>query len=145
MPMNSTAEAVRQAAGHKNAAAIASRLAAELYGVKVIAPHIEDDAANRTRFWMLGNEPGPPTGSDKTSVMFAIKNRAGALHDMLVSFKKHCINLTKIESRPSRREVWDYVFYIDMEGHVEDANVMGALKSLEKKCSYMQVIGSYPV
>jgi chorismate mutase/prephenate dehydratase len=145
VPLNSTAEAVKKAGQSKRSAAIASRLASELYGVPIIEENIEDDPSNQTRFWVLGGETGPPTGRDKTSVMFAIKNKAGVLHDMLNSFKRHGVNLTKIESRPSRRGTWDYVFFIDMEGHIDEEHVAKALAALETKCSYLQVLGSYPV
>lgn len=145
VPAASTAEAARLASSHKNAAAIASSLAAELYDLEVLAEHVEDDLGNQTRFWVLGGSWGRPTGHDKTSLMFAVKNQVGALHDMLVPFKRNGVNLTKIESRPSRRGTWDYVFFVDVMGHCEDDAVARAIASLEKKCSHIQIIGSYPV
>ncbi len=86
-----------------------------------------------------------PCGNDKTSIMFSIKDRVGALHDMLVPFKKYGINLTKIESRPSKRKAWDYYFFVDLAGHYKEARVKRALSELERRCTFLKILGSYPV
>ncbi len=140
----STAAAARLAASEASAAAIASRAASELYSLPVAAADIEDASSNLTRFLVISRDEAPGTGNDKTSVMFSIKDRIGALYDMLKSFKKHDINLTKIESRPSKKKAWDYFFFVDMKGHAEDENVAAALAELEKECVFFKVLGSYP-
>jgi chorismate mutase / prephenate dehydratase len=142
--VSSTAKAAEIAARQKNAACIASELAAKKNGLKVLARSIEDSAHNVTRFLVIGKEDVASTGEDKTSVMFSIKDRAGALHDMLVPFKKNRINLTKIESRPSKLRAWEYYFFVDLEGHRLDRRVAKSLSELERVSSYMKVLGSYP-
>ncbi len=142
--VSSTAEAARLATSKENSAAIASDVASQLYSLKIIAKDIEDSGPNFTRFLIISKSSPERTGRDKTSVMFSIKDRVGALYDMLHPFKEYKINLTKIESRPSRRKVWDYFFFVDMKGHQGDANVADALKELEKECDYMKILGSYP-
>lgn len=129
----------------KGGAAIASELAAEIHNLKVVSRRIEDSAANVTRFLVIGRTLANRTGKDKTSIMFSIKDRVGALYAMLQPFKKYGINLTKIESRPSRRKAWDYYFFVDLEGHCQDEKVKKALKELEKECRYLKILGSYPV
>ncbi|MCM8801553.1 MAG: prephenate dehydratase [Candidatus Omnitrophica bacterium] len=143
--VSTTTKAAQIAAKEKNSAAIASLLAAKVYRLKVIASHIEDSPHNITRFLVIGKRDVPPTGEDKTSIMFSIKDRVGALHDMLGPFKKYGINLTKIESRPSKKKAWDYYFFVDLEGHQNDSNVKKALKELENKCTFLKILGSYPV
>ncbi len=143
--VSSTAEAARLAASGKNSAAIASDVASELYSLKIIAKDVEDSGPNFTRFLIVSKTSPERTGCDKTSIMFSIKDRVGALYDMLQPFRKYNINLTKIESRPSRRKAWDYFFFVDMEGHQKDANVSHALRELEKECVYLKILGSYPV
>ncbi|MCM8784284.1 MAG: prephenate dehydratase [Candidatus Omnitrophica bacterium] len=142
--VSSTTKAAEFASCEKLSAAIASEMAAERYGLKILASSIEDSPHNVTRFLVIGKSLTRPTGKDKTSVMFSIKDRVGALHAMLFPFKKHNINLTKIESRPSKRKPWDYYFFIDLEGHIEDRKVKNALVELEKICTYLKVLGSYP-
>ncbi|MEW6101204.1 MAG: prephenate dehydratase, partial [Candidatus Omnitrophota bacterium] len=115
--VSSTTAAAKISAREKNSACIASLLAAKVYDLKVIAKDIEDSPHNITRFLVIGRAPAGKTGNDKTSVVFSIKDRVGALHDMLMPFKKHKINLTKIESRPSKKKAWDYYFFVDLEGH----------------------------
>lgn len=143
----STTKAAELAGREKFSAAIASDLAARRYGLKILADSVEDSPHNLTRFLVIGRTLARPTGmgKDKTSVMFSIKDRVGALHDMLVPFKRHRINLTKIESRPSKRKAWEYYFFVDLAGHIEQKNVKMALKELERNCSYLKVLGSYPV
>ncbi len=128
----------------KDSAAVTSDKAARLHGLKILAYSIGDKAKNETRFFVLGSTPSKPTGGDKTSLVFSIKDRVAALHDMIVPFKENRINLTKIESRPSRRRTWDYYFFIDLEGHQDEPRVARALKALQQRATWMKVLGSYP-
>jgi len=141
----STTRAAQIAAKKKNSAAIASLLASKVYGLKVFAANIEDSPHNITRFFVVGENDVARTGQDRTSVLFSIKDKVGALYDMLVPFKKYGINLTKIESRPSKKRAWEYYFFIDLSGHQKDAKVKKALIELEKKCAFIKILGSYPV
>jgi len=141
----STTRAAQIAQKEKYSACIASILAARVYKLKVLASDIEDSPHNVTRFLVIGKTDVPKTGCDKTSVMFSIKDRVGALHDMLVSFKKYRINLTKIESRPSKKKAWDYYFFVDLEGHRDEPRVKKALLELENQCTFLKVLGSYPI
>ena len=143
--VSSTARAAARAAKEKNAGAIASELAAKLYSLKIVASHIEDTKENVTRFLVIGKTISKRTGKDKASIMFSIKDRPGALHDMLKPFAKEKINLTKIESRPSKKKAWEYIFFVDFQGHVEDGKVKKALKELEKGCLFLKILGAYPV
>jgi len=142
--VSSTAEAARLAASEKDSAAIASDAASQLYNLESIVEGIEDSGPNFTRFLVISQSSPEKTGNDKTSIMFSIKDRVGALHDMLRPFTKHNISLTKIESRPSGRKAWDYFFFVDMKGHQADTNVARALKELEEDCIYVKILGSYP-
>ncbi len=142
--VSSTARAAEKAKASKNSGAIASLLAAEIYHLKVISSHIEDVRGNVTRFLVIGPASSRPSGRDRTSIMFSISDRVGALYSMLTPFKKHGINLTKIESRPSRIKPWDYFFFIDLEGHSEDKSVKKALAELENYCHTLKILGSYP-
>jgi len=141
----STTDAVEKALKEKNAAAIASIEAAKIYNIKVLKRNIQDIAHNMTRFLVISTQDVPPTGKDRTSIIFSIKDKVGALHAMLTPFYKNKINLTKIESRPSKKKAWDYYFFVDFEGHREDKNVQKALRQLEGMCKYLKVAGSYPV
>ncbi|MBU0549008.1 MAG: prephenate dehydratase [Candidatus Omnitrophica bacterium] len=143
--VSSTARAAQLVGKEKNSACIASLLAAKIYKLNIITPDIEDSPHNITRFLVISKNEIKPSGSDRTSILFSIKDRVGALHDMLMSFKKYRINLTKIESRPSKKKVWDYYFFIDLIGHYKDLKVQKALKELESKCKFLKVLGSYPV
>lgn len=143
--VSSTTRAAQIARVEKNSAAIASLLAAKIYKLKVVARDIEDSPHNITRFLVIGSLEPSPTGMDKTSILFSIKDKVGALYEMLSPFRKYKINLTKIESRPSKKKAWDYYFFVDLEGHREEPRVMRALAELEKKCTFMKVLGSYPV
>jgi len=143
--VSSTTRAAQIASEEKNSACIASLLAAKVYKLRVIASGIEDSPHNATRFFVIGRTEAGKTGRDRTSVLFSIKDRVGALHDMLLPFKKYRINLTKIESRPSKKKAWDYYFFLDMEGHRQDARVKKALQELELRCTFLKILGSYPV
>lgn len=142
--VSSTSRAALLASKESNSAAIASNLAAAHYGLKILAESIEDVSSNVTRFLVLGKTYAGKTDTDKTSIMFSIKDRVGALHDMLVPFKRYGINLTKIESRPSKRKVWEYYFFVDMIGHSQDRDVKKALEELSKRCIFLKILGSYP-
>ncbi len=143
--VTSTTKAAELAVKEKHAASIGSSLAAKCYGLNILAASIEDMQHNMTRFLVIGKVESKPTGKDKTSVMFSVKDRVGALHDMLVPFRKQKINLTKIESRPSKRKVWEYCFFVDMEGHHDDKNVRKAIEELQDVCTNFKILGSYPV
>ena len=143
--VSATSRAAEIASREKNSCAIASIEAARKYKLKIIAKDIEDNVNNITRFLVIGSHSPAPTKKDKTSIMFSGKDKSGALHDMLTPFKNHKVNLTKIESRPSKKKAWEYYFFVDMTGHYYDKNVKKALNELEKKCSYLKILGSYPV
>ncbi len=142
----STADAAAQAALHEGVAAVASPLAAEIYGLKVLAPSIQDARNNRTRFLVLGKKIASPSGSgrDKTSLLLSLKDRVGALHDLLGTFKEAGLNLTKIESRPSKRKAWEYVFFIDFLGHLAEPRVQKVMKELKDRTVFLKMLGSYP-
>ncbi|MGB2705802.1 MAG: prephenate dehydratase [Candidatus Omnitrophota bacterium] len=141
----STSQAALVATLGKRSAAIASKLAARKYGLNILAPSIEDSSHNVTRFLVIGKQEAEPSRGDKTSIVFSLKDRVGVLHDALVPFKRNKINLTKIESRPSRLKAWEYYFFVDLEGHYKNTKVKKALSELEKGCTYLKVLGSYPV
>jgi chorismate mutase/prephenate dehydratase len=143
--VSSTTRAAQITSKEKYSACVASSLAAKVYKLKILASDIEDSAHNITRFMVIGKTNVGSTGSDRTSIMFSIKDRVGALHDMLLPFKKYGINLTKIESRPSKKKAWDYYFFVDLEGHQDKPRVKRALSELENKCNFLKILGSYPV
>ncbi len=140
----STAMAAKMTLEEPHSAAIASEFAAKIYGVPVLKRKIEDNPQNFTRFWVVGKKSPGRTGDDKTSLMFSIRDGVGALHEMLEPFATHSINMTKIESRPFRKKPWEYIFFIDIEGHLEDAPVKAALEAVTKKTQFMKILGSYP-
>ena len=140
----STAVAAQMAKTEPHSAAIASDFAAKAYDVPVLRQRIEDNAQNYTRFWVIGTESPGRTGSDKTSIMFSIKDGVGALHEVLKPFSKHTINMTKIESRPFRKKPWEYIFFVDIEGHVEDPSIKEALADMTGCAQFLKVLGSYP-
>ncbi|MFN5578880.1 MAG: prephenate dehydratase, partial [Akkermansiaceae bacterium] len=119
-------------------------LAAEIYGLTVLETAIQDRATNTTRFLVIGEKTCPPTGNDRTSILFAINDRPGSLVNALKSFEHLHINLSKIESRPSKRKDWEYIFHVDLTGHCEDENVSKALAALANHCSMVKILGSYP-
>jgi chorismate mutase/prephenate dehydratase len=141
---SSNARSAELAAEQKNTAAIAGILAAEKYGVQVLEQDIQDNATNSTRFLVLGRQCSPPTGDDRTSLMVSVSDKVGALYEAIAAFRKFKINLTKIESRPSKRKAWEYFFFIDCAGHFEDAKVAKAIQRLGKHCNFVKILGSYP-
>jgi len=141
---SSTAEAARRAAVEPGVAAIASKMAAGTYSLELLAERIEDAPHNYTRFLVLGRQLVKPTGDDKTSLLVSIKDKPGALYDLLVPFSEARISLTRIESRPSQKKAWEYVFFIDLLGHVEDEPVRKVLAQLEEQVLSLKVLGSFP-
>ncbi|MFZ3323450.1 MAG: prephenate dehydratase [Usitatibacter sp.] len=143
--VSSNAEAARRAAGEPGSAAVAGETAAEHYGLAILASNIEDEPNNTTRFLILGDyEPGA-SGRDKTSIILSARNRAGAVYEMLTPFATRGVSMTKFESRPSKVAIWEYLFFVDIEGHRTDANVAAALTEVEKIAGYLKVLGSYPI
>ena len=140
----STAAAAEVAAGDATVAAIASELAGRMYGVPTLRARIEDNRNNATRFLIIGRQPVGPTGRDKTSILFAMRNEPGALHGILAAFAERSINLTKIESRPARQRPWEYVIFVDFEGHRETPAVESALADVRARTLFLKVLGSYP-
>ena len=144
VPVASNAEAAKRVKGEWNSAAIAGDVAAQLYGLSKLHEKIEDRPDNSTRFLIIGNQAVPPTGDDKTSIIVSMSNRPGALHELLVPFHSNGIDLTRIETRPSRSGKWTYVFFIDFVGHQQDPLVKGVLEQLSQEAVALKVLGSYP-
>lgn len=141
---SSTSRAVELIKDMEGAAAIGTELAAELNGMKILESGIEDNENNFTRFLAISEDDSPATGSDKTSIIFSVENAPGALYKALEEFAKRGINLTKIESRPTKRRPWEYIFYVDFEGHRENEECKEALACLKRKASFLKILGSYP-
>jgi len=141
----STAAAAALAKEEDGTAAIASELAAKIYNLNFLERHIEDNKNNVTRFLVISKNSYGRTGSDKTSIMFSAKDIPGSLHEILTPFKKSRLNLTRIESRPTKKKAWDYVFFVDIAGHIEDKKVKKAIADVEKRCVFLKVLGSYPL
>ena len=141
---SSTAEAARRAADEEGAAAIASALAAQTYNLGVLVSRVEDSPDNYTRFFVIGHQTAKPTGKDKSSILISIKDRPGALYSLLLPFSEAKINLTRIESRPSRKKAWEYVFFVDLIGHVEDPHIKRTLDKVAEHCVDLKVLGSFP-
>ncbi|MDD1777392.1 MAG: prephenate dehydratase [Candidatus Helarchaeota archaeon] len=140
----STAQAVEMLSTYPNSVAIGTEMAAELYSREIIARDIEDNPNNYTRFFVIGHQSTQPTGSDKTSIVFSVRHAPGTLLAALKAFSSRNINLTKLESRPSRLTPWEYYFYTDFEGHVSEPKIQDALKALKESTLYIKVLGSYP-
>jgi chorismate mutase/prephenate dehydratase len=143
--VTSNGEAARMAGENPEAAAIAGELAAERHGLVLVARDIEDEPNNTTRFLVLGKEETAPSGKDKTSLVISVRNRPGALLELLAPFAGHGIGLSKLESRPARGGAWQYVFYVDLEGHISDPNIQHAIKAVEEHCTFLKVLGAYPL
>ena len=146
VPVSSNAEGARRARDEKGTAAIAGDTAAEVYKLKILADKIEDRGDNTTRFFVLGRKLFKPSGDDRTTLLISVGNtgESGALFELLEPLSRHKVNMTRIESRPSHKRKWDYVFFIDIDGHADDEKVAGALEALKQKASLFRVLGSYP-
>jgi len=142
--VSSNAIAAIMASKNKSLAAIASKTAGDVYGLKVVRKNIEDNVNNFTRFLVISKNYLEKTGDDKTSLLFSIKDKAGALYNVLEPFAENKISLAKIESRPSKKKAWEYVFYLDFLGHIDDTAVKKAIKSLKNNCIFLKFLGSYP-
>jgi len=140
----SNAEAARLAGKDKGSCAIAGEMAAEHYGLNILAKNIEDEPNNTTRFWILGVHDAAPSGKDKTSLVMSSKNIPGAVHQLLTPLARYGVSMSKLESRPSRTGLWEYVFFVDIEGHQQEENVAKALAELGEKAAFMKILGSYP-
>jgi prephenate dehydratase len=145
IPTYDTAGSVRLIKEKKinDTAAIASKNAAEFYGMKILDQNIEDRKNNFTRFLVLSDQQTAPSKSDRTSMIFGLKHTPGSLYSVMKEFDHHKINLTKIESRPTKEKPWEYNFYVDFEGHIEEDSVKRAIKNVESKCTFVKILGSY--
>ncbi|MGA2179642.1 MAG: prephenate dehydratase [Verrucomicrobiota bacterium] len=141
---SSNARSAELATKGKVNAAITGILAAEKYGLPVLEQDIQDNVTNATRFLVLGRQCSPPTGDDRTSLLMSVADKAGALHQAIAAFRRYKINMTKIESRPSKRKAWEYFFFIDCDGHMQDRKVVKAIQLLGEHCNFVKVLGSYP-
>ncbi len=140
----SNAEAARLAARERGTAAIGPRVAAALYRLQLLARNIEDEAKNTTRFLVIAEHDAAPSGRDKTSLAMSTRNVPGAMHELLTPLAANQVSMTRLESRPSRTGLWEYVFYVDIEGHQQDPKVARALAELKQKASFLKILGSYP-
>ncbi len=145
IPVNSNADAAKRIKGEWHSAAIAGTTAADIYGLTVLQEKIEDMPDNSTRFLIVGQQEVPASGVDKTSIVVSMRNEPGALHNLLEPFHHLGIDLTRVETRPSRSGAWNYVFFVDFNGHVSDDNIQKALHDVGHKASEVKVLGSYPV
>lgn len=145
IPVASNAEAARMAREDTGSAAIAGRSAADYYGLPVLAGNIEDEPNNTTRFVVVSRHEVPPSGNDKTSLVMSTRNIPGAIHELLTPLAKNGVSMTRLESRPSRTGLWEYVFFLDMEGHQGDENVARALEGMRELAAFLKILGSYPV
>ncbi len=142
--MPSTTASAERAKDDPSVAGIASEMAARLYEVPILRARIEDNPSNSTRFLVIGRRPAPPTGRDKTSILFSMKNEPGVLYSILQPFATRRLNLTKIESRPTKRRPWEYVNFVDFEGHRDTDDVRAVLAEVKERCQFLKVLGSYP-
>lgn len=143
--VSSTANAVQMLSKLSNAVAIGTELAAEIYGMKIAARGVQDNPRNYTRFFILSKTDSPKTGHDKTSIIFSVKHIPGALHKAMAEFASRGVNITKIESRPTKQKQWEYVFFLDFEGHHTDKISQEALKGIKTKTIFLKILGSYPM
>lgn len=144
IPVSSTTKAAEIVAREANAAALGGTLAAQLHGLTILEHAIQDSATNTTRFLVIGEKTCPPTGNDRTSLVFSVKDRPGSLYDALTPLNELNINMSKIESRPSKRKDWEYYFFVDLLGHCEDPDIVTAIDRLKDHCSMFKLLGSYP-
>ena len=144
VPAGSNAEAARLAAREAGVAALASKVAAEIYALNVLSAHVEDEPNNTTRFAVMGRQEVRATGDDRTSLLLSVDNRPGALFGMLEPFAKHGVSMSRVESRPSRQGNWDYVFFVDIEGHPDNGHVRDALEEVRAGASLFRILGAYP-
>jgi chorismate mutase/prephenate dehydratase len=140
----SNAEAARLASLDAAAAAVAGRIAAERYGLKLVAENIEDESRNITRFVVIALHDAGPTGHDRTSLVMSTRNRPGAINELLIPLAQHQVSMSRLESRPARAGVWEYLFFVDIEGHKQDDNVGKALAAMREKATFVKILGSYP-
>jgi len=141
---SSNARSAELAAKEKETAAVAGIIAAEKYGLAILEGEIQDNAANATRFLVLGRQCSPPTGHDRTRLIISVMDNVGALHQAIAAFRRYNINMTKIESRPSKRKAWGYFFFIDCDGHARDKDLSRAIQHLGEHCNFVKILGSYP-
>ena len=144
-PVASNADAAQKAAAEPRSAAIAGAGAALNYSLPILFPNIEDEPNNTTRFIVLGHRSAAVSGQDKTSLVMSIRNETGALFSLLTPFSEAGISMTRLESRPAKHSLWEYLFFVDVEGHAEDKAVANALQALEKRAAWLKVLGSYPI
>ena len=142
--VSSNAEAAKRVQGEWNSAAIAGDMSCKLYGLEKLNDKIEDNPDNSTRFLIIGREEVPPSGDDRTSIVVSVQNKTGALHDLLEPFRRNNVDMTRLESRPSRSSKWSYVFFIDFVCHIDDESVAAVLKELSAAVADLKVLGSYP-
>ncbi|SEI65195.1 chorismate mutase [Allopseudospirillum japonicum] len=142
--VNSNAEAARLIKSEWHSAAIAGDMAADLYQLQKVAEKIEDCPDNSTRFLIIGNQEVPASQDDKTSIMVSMRNQPGALHDLLEPFRQHQVDLTRVETRPSRSGAWSYVFFIDFRGHTQDSKIQQVLQDVAERASDLKILGAYP-
>jgi chorismate mutase/prephenate dehydratase len=144
MEVSSTSKAARMCEGYPSSAAIASSLAAKEYGLNILMEGIEDNPNNKTRFLVVGYSKPQPSGHDKTSIVFAVPHKSGSLFNALKVFNDSGINLTMIESRPTKQMPWEYIFFIDCQGHEQDAKVIASVEKLREMTQFVRILGSYP-
>lgn len=144
IPVVSNAEGARLASEQPGTGSIGSQAAAALYQLTVLAANIEDQPNNTTRFVVISKQEAAPSGNDKTSLVMSVRNRPGAMHDLLAPLAQHGVDMTRFESRPSRTGMWEYVFFVDIKGHQRDAHVARALETLRAQASFIKILGSYP-
>lgn len=144
VPVSSNAEGARRAVDEPGTAALASEITAEIYGLAILSSRVEDEPDNATRFAVIGRQEIVATGDDRTSLLLSARDRPGALFDLLEPFAEYAVSMTRLESRPSHQGAWDYVFFVDIEGHPDDAGVRRALDEVRARASLFRILGAYP-